>query len=814
MAIADAKFIVGEASADLNNEILSQNIANLNIIRNGSFEDWSGDTPFQWSKIGTPTEVVRDTGDRDNFGAPYAAKITSAGSGNEGLQHTLSKLKPSTTYSVYARAKATSGDTAKIWTTGAGTNLSQTTTSTVWATLTGTFVTDSTPTDVVLKIGSDTDTDVIYFDSIMVVEGEAPFAFAPNTLDAVLQLFKNIPLVNLLRNGDFESWSMGENVPPDAWTGSGGQQYISRETNYGLRKIGASSAKIISDTNSDSYISQYFVNPENFTVTYTFRCWVRTGVANKVCLKISGETIVYSDYHPGDNTWKFLTVKHTIGAGVGVAFQLFVGQADSGTVTGYFDGAIAVKNMESAETGLMFAFAPHPLDVGGEVYKDLSLVKGVGITDRNKDTKIQLEESLEEDKIRFDTNGFERMIIDNNGKVGIGTSAPDEMLHINGGNIKLDGSHTLKGLAAPTADGDAIRQTTNITETNLDDAVTKKHTQNTDQYLDEGGANEVAVADVRSFIDSKGENSGLAELDAGGKVPSSQLPAYVDDVIEVANYAALPGTGETGKIYVTLDDNLTYRWSGSAYVEISASLALGDTSATAYRGDRGKTAYDHSQITSGNPHGTTKADVGLGNVTDNAQYYPGGTDVAVSDGGTGASSKPAAFDNLSPLTTQGDILYHDGTNNVRLAKGTAGKILTMNAGATAPEWATTNSIGLLAYPVGAIYISVVSTSPADLFGGTWSVFGAGKALVGYDSGDPSFYPVEASGGEKTHQLTTAELPSHTHSLNLRLVVTGGAFSAAHVASGNAADVSGSTGSGTAHNNLQPYIVVYMWKRTA
>jgi hypothetical protein len=93
-----------------------------------------------------------------------------------------------------------------------------------------------------------------------------------------------------------------------------------------------------------------------------------------------------------------------------------------------------------------------------------------------------------------------------------------------------------------------------------------------------------------------------------GKVPSTQLPSYVDDVVEVANYAALPVTGETGKIYVTLDTNLTYRWSGTAYVEISASLALGETSSTAYRGDRGKTAYDHSQVT----HDKTL--VGLGNV--------------------------------------------------------------------------------------------------------------------------------------------------------------------------------------------------------
>ena len=109
---------------------------------------------------------------------------------------------------------------------------------------------------------------------------------------------------------------------------------------------------------------------------------------------------------------------------------------------------------------------------------------------------------------------------------------------------------------------------------------------------------------------AKGTASGVAELDANGKVPSSQLPSYVDDVLEYDAKASFPVTGETGKIYVDKNTNKTYRWSGSAYVEISESLALGETSSTAYRGDRGKTAYDHSQ-TSGNPHGTTGAGVNL-----------------------------------------------------------------------------------------------------------------------------------------------------------------------------------------------------------
>ena len=111
----------------------------------------------------------------------------------------------------------------------------------------------------------------------------------------------------------------------------------------------------------------------------------------------------------------------------------------------------------------------------------------------------------------------------------------------------------------------------------------------------------------------KGVNGGVAELDSNGKVPSSQLPSYVDDVLSYSSQSAFPATGETGKIYIAEDTNKTYRWSGSAYAEISASLALGETSSTAYRGDRGKTAYDHSQTT-GNPHGTTKSDVGLSNV--------------------------------------------------------------------------------------------------------------------------------------------------------------------------------------------------------
>ena len=102
----------------------------------------------------------------------------------------------------------------------------------------------------------------------------------------------------------------------------------------------------------------------------------------------------------------------------------------------------------------------------------------------------------------------------------------------------------------------------------------------------------------------KGANLGVSELDDTGKVVSSQLPSFVDDVIEGYLYNGefyedeehtTKMASESGKIYIDLSTEKTYRWSGSIYTVISETLALGETSSTAYRGDRGKIAYDHSQ---------------------------------------------------------------------------------------------------------------------------------------------------------------------------------------------------------------------------
>lgn len=114
-------------------------------------------------------------------------------------------------------------------------------------------------------------------------------------------------------------------------------------------------------------------------------------------------------------------------------------------------------------------------------------------------------------------------------------------------------------------------------------------------------------------LSQKGVAGGVATLDDGGKVPAAQLPSYVDDILEFDTLSEFPESGESGKMYTALDTNKTYRWSGTTYTEISKSLALGETSSTAYRGDRGKAAYDHISNKS-NPHGVTKSQVGLGNV--------------------------------------------------------------------------------------------------------------------------------------------------------------------------------------------------------
>lgn len=128
------------------------------------------------------------------------------------------------------------------------------------------------------------------------------------------------------------------------------------------------------------------------------------------------------------------------------------------------------------------------------------------------------------------------------------------------------------------------------------------------------------------------------------------------------------------------------------------------------------------------------------------------------------------------------------------------------------------------YPVGSIYISVTNTNPSSLFGGTWAAFGTGRTLVGVDTTQNEFNTVQKTGGAKTHTLTLSQIPPHSHKTVEKrgYAFYGGerVYEPAGPASGTgyATDPNflntGSAGSGEAHNNLQPYITVYMWRRTA
>lgn len=137
------------------------------------------------------------------------------------------------------------------------------------------------------------------------------------------------------------------------------------------------------------------------------------------------------------------------------------------------------------------------------------------------------------------------------------------------------------------------------------------------------------------------------------------------------------------------------------------------------------------------------------------------------------------------------------------------------------------------YPVGSIYMSVNSTNPSNLFGGTWVEWGSGRVPVGIDSSDSDFSSVESTGGAKTHTLTESQLPKISGSLTLHgqesgtnIYNVGGHFSGTYMGgkykAPNAttssaysyANITYSFGGGGSHNNLQPYITCYMWKRTA
>ncbi len=278
-----------------------------------------------------------------------------------------------------------------------------------------------------------------------------------------------------------------------------------------------------------------------------------------------------------------------------------------------------------------------------------------------------------------------------------------------------------------------------------------------------------------------GAANGVASLDASGRIPASQIPGGFDNIEEYDNLAAFPTTGEEGKIYVAKDTNLTYRWTGSQYVEISPSLALGETATTAYRGDRGKVAYDHSQV-SGNStiHHThankelldsyTQTEADLANAVAKVHEHSNKDvlDGITSDKVTSWDGKEDAFDVLP--TTKGGT----GTNAESKSALTSTLINSLSSETSTPkdndyyvsqhEGGGTSNTTYVRRPVSALW-NYIKGKISSVLGLTESNY-SGKAAT---AGTADKAVADKSGNDiETTYATKSELSTHTRNTTVHI----------------------------------------------
>ena len=190
-----------------------------------------------------------------------------------------------------------------------------------------------------------------------------------------------------------------------------------------------------------------------------------------------------------------------------------------------------------------------------------------------------------------------------------------------------------------------------------------------------------------------GASGGVATLDETGKVHSSQLPSYVDDVLEYDRYSAFPSIGEGGKIYVAKDTGVTYRWGGTTYAEISASLALGETAGTAYYGEKGKLNAENIEIIKGQIQGINASiinitngttEVGKATTAGSADKLSNKRDISINGDATASAVGFDGSEDIAFTLTLSNSGVTSGTYSVLTvdAKGRA------TAGAQLVEWGT------------------------------------------------------------------------------------------------------------------------------
>ena len=244
------------------------------------------------------------------------------------------------------------------------------------------------------------------------------------------------------------------------------------------------------------------------------------------------------------------------------------------------------------------------------------------------------------------------------------TATADELNKLDGVNATTAEINKLAGLTASTTELNYAKGVTSAIQTQLNNKVPNTRKVNGKQLKADIN---LTAADVGAVATAAvGQANGVAGLDSDGRVPASQLPSYVDDVLEYTSKSDFPTADvETGKIYVAKDTNLTYRWSGTDYIEISPSLALGTTASTAYRGDYGDAAYQHAITNKGR-----KFSSGFYKITTNEEgHITDATDVVKTDiTALGIPAQDTTYQNASS-TSDGLMSKEDKIKLASIASG-------------------------------------------------------------------------------------------------------------------------------------------------
>lgn len=273
----------------------------------------------------------------------------------------------------------------------------------------------------------------------------------------------------------------------------------------------------------------------------------------------------------------------------------------------------------------------------------------------------------------FYTEGLERMRIDSAGNVGIGTNAPGQKLDVTG---SIRASSQLISTVVTGTSPLTIASTTLVTNLNADmldgnHASAFSLSGHTHAFSElTSKPTTLSGYGITDAINSSllGANSGVATLDSSGKVPSTQLPSYVDDVLEYTNQASFPVTGETGKIYVALDVNKTYRWSGTAYIEISASPGSTDSVAEGSTNLYFTTARARASLSSTTGSAGYNSSTGVITIPGTSSHISEGTNLFYTDARARAAHSlttgSAAYNSTTGVITVPSTSSHitEGTN--------------------------------------------------------------------------------------------------------------------------------------------------------